>query len=280
MIYQRIHQNQKHNTLKQPEGHREEGPQEDGDPKGKTPGNPGGNPKPKHVFPPSPLLLTLRPYPRASLKLKSLKEPPNTRVLLLSIARQLIEELSGDEEARSMLVEQLITHIVKDRRVRRLMLTAIVRDIATRDDVRREAEGVREELKKEIENTRGELKKEIDGVRNELKKEVEGVRNELKKEIESVKNELRKEIEDVRNELDSTRKELRKEIESVRGELKGEIDGLRKDILDIRDRVSRLEGQMALFVRLFIAFNVPILVGVIGTLLLLLWRAMVGAPVP
>jgi hypothetical protein len=61
-------------------------------------------------------------------------------VLLLSIARQLIEELSGDEEARSMLVEQLITHIVKDRRVRRLMLTAIVRDIATRDDVRREAD--------------------------------------------------------------------------------------------------------------------------------------------
>jgi hypothetical protein len=58
-------------------------------------------------------------------------------VLLLSIARQLIEELSGDEEARSMLVEQLITHIVKDRRVRRLMLTAIVRDIATRDGVRR-----------------------------------------------------------------------------------------------------------------------------------------------
>jgi hypothetical protein len=66
----------------------------------------------------------------------------------------------------------------------------------------------------------------------------------------------------------------------VRSELKGEIDGLRKDILDLRDRVSRLEGQMALFVRLFIAFNVPILVGVIGTLLLLLWRAMVGAPVP
>jgi hypothetical protein len=58
-------------------------------------------------------------------------------VLLLSIARQLIEELSGDEEARSMLVEQLITHIVKDRRVRRLMLTAIVRDMATRDGVRR-----------------------------------------------------------------------------------------------------------------------------------------------
>jgi hypothetical protein len=57
-------------------------------------------------------------------------------VLLLSIARQLVEELSRDEEARGMLVEQLITHIVKDRRVRRLMLTAIVRGIATRDDVR------------------------------------------------------------------------------------------------------------------------------------------------
>jgi len=58
----------------------------------------------------------------------------------LSIARQLVEELSRDEEARGMLVEQLITHIVKDRRVRRLMLTAIVRGIATRDDVRGEVE--------------------------------------------------------------------------------------------------------------------------------------------
>ena len=55
----------------------------------------------------------------------------------MPIARQLVEELSVGEEARSMLVEQLITHIVKDRRVRRLTLTAIVRDIATRDGVRR-----------------------------------------------------------------------------------------------------------------------------------------------
>jgi len=58
----------------------------------------------------------------------------------LSIARQLVEELSRNEETRSMPVEQLITHIVKDRRVRRLMLTAIVRDITTRDDVRGEVE--------------------------------------------------------------------------------------------------------------------------------------------
>jgi hypothetical protein len=56
-------------------------------------------------------------------------------MLLLSIARQLVEELSRNEETRSMLVEQLIAHIVKDGRVRRLMLTAIVRGIATRDDV-------------------------------------------------------------------------------------------------------------------------------------------------
>jgi tRNA(Ile2) C34 agmatinyltransferase TiaS len=61
-------------------------------------------------------------------------------VLLLSIARQLVEELSRNEEARSRPVEQLITHIVKDRRVRRLMLTAIVRNITTRDDVRGEVE--------------------------------------------------------------------------------------------------------------------------------------------
>jgi len=139
-------------------------------------------------------------------------------VFCLSIVRQLVEEISRDEEARRILIEEIATHIAINRKVRHLILTAIIRDIATRDDVRRE---------------------------------VENVRNELREEIRRVREELRK-----------------------------DIDGLRLEVIDIRDRVSRLEGQMLLFIRLFIAFNVPILVGVIGTLLLLLWRTITGAPIP
>jgi len=35
----------------------------------------------------------------------------------------------------------------------------------------------------------------------------------------------------------------------------------------LENRVSKLEGEISLFIKLFIAFNVPILVGIIGILL-------------
>ena len=38
-------------------------------------------------------------------------------------------------------------------------------------------------------------------------------------------------------------------------------------ISDLDGRVDRLEGQMSLLIKLFIAFNIPILVGIIGILL-------------
>jgi len=38
-------------------------------------------------------------------------------------------------------------------------------------------------------------------------------------------------------------------------------------ISSLEQRVSRVEGQLSLFIKMFIAFNVPILVGIIGILL-------------
>jgi len=63
------------------------------------------------------------------------------------------------------------------------------------------------------------------------------------------------------------------DIEKVRGEVKEGIrrlseamERLREGIGTLRERGNRLEGSVTLLVRLFIAFNVPILVGIIGIL--------------
>lgn len=48
---------------------------------------------------------------------------------------------------------------------------------------------------------------------------------------------------------------------------KEDIYRLKAMISSLDSRVSRLEGQIAPLIKLFIAFNIPILVGIIGILL-------------
>jgi hypothetical protein len=49
--------------------------------------------------------------------------------------------------------------------------------------------------------------------------------------------------------------------------LERRISALESRVNSIEERLARLEGQMSLFVKLFIAFNLPILIAVIGILL-------------
>ncbi len=55
---------------------------------------------------------------------------------------------------------------------------------------------------------------------------------------------------------------LRQEIMGIRKEIREVELGLRREISDLSQRVSRLEGSMSLFVKLFIVFSVPIPVGI------------------
>ena len=49
--------------------------------------------------------------------------------------------------------------------------------------------------------------------------------------------------------------------------LEGRIARLEERIDGVDSRLSRVEGQLSLFIKLFIAFNIPILVGIVGILL-------------
>ena len=119
----------------------------------------------------------------------------------MSIAEKLIEELKQRDDLRETLAEELLPVLVKNRRLRFLIATSILREVATKEDIK--------------------------DVENRLMQEIRGVEDKLGKEI----------------------------------------DGLRKEINELSQRVSRLEGMMSLFIKLFVAFNLPILLGVIGILL-------------
>jgi uncharacterized protein YlxW (UPF0749 family) len=76
-----------------------------------------------------------------------------------------------------------------------------------------------------------------------------------------------------KSDVESTRNELRAEIEALRKEFREEVKSLEARISSLEQRVARLEGSINLFIKLFIAFNLPLLVSVIAALVALLLRA-------
>jgi uncharacterized protein YceH (UPF0502 family) len=59
----------------------------------------------------------------------------------------------------------------------------------------------------------------------------------------------------------------KKDLERLEERLERRISALESRVNSIEERLARLEGQMSLFVKPFIAFNLPTLIAVIGILL-------------
>ncbi|NAZ25809.1 MAG: hypothetical protein GU357_08645 [Thermofilum sp.] len=115
----------------------------------------------------------------------------------MSVGRQLLEELRRDEELRRMLAEELIPEALRHRELRRTMLVALSREMATKDDI-------------------GSVKEEIDNLRKEINSRFVSLEN-------------------------------------------------RVSMLEMK--MSRIEGQLSILVKIFLVFNVSILIGIIGILL-------------
>jgi len=82
-----------------------------------------------------------------------------------------------------------------------------------------------------------------------------------KSDIEALRREFK-------SDLEALRRELREEI----GRLDKRIDGLEQRVGSLDQRVAKLEGSISLFAKLFVAFNLPLLVSVIAALVVLLLR--------
>jgi len=150
------------------------------------------------------------------------------------IGWKLLKELQQNPKLRREFAE-IFTHeipaiLLQDKRVRVAILRAIVREAATKEDIEKVGETI-EKTREHVEKVRQELKQEILRVRQELSQEISKIRQELVKEIKALDEKYTHRIE------------------------------------ELNQRVAKLEGQFSLFVKLFIAFNVPLLTAVIGILL-------------
>ena len=126
----------------------------------------------------------------------------------MSIGRQLLEELRSDEGLRRALAEELLPEALRHRELRRAVLVALSREIATKED--------------------------IESLRRATKEDIESLRRAAKEGIES---------------------------------LGRAIKALEERVSSLEQRVARMEGQLSLLVKIFIVFNLPILIGIIGILL-------------
>jgi chromosome segregation ATPase len=83
----------------------------------------------------------------------------------------------------------------------------------------------------------------------------------------ATKSDLEKLEAATKRELENLRVEMKAEMGKLEERLERQISALESRVNSIEERLARLEGQMNLFVKLFIAFNLPILIAVIGILL-------------
>ncbi len=70
-----------------------------------------------------------------------------------------------------------------------------------------------------------------------------------------------------KQDLERLREELRREFQLELGRLEERLARLEERVGRLEERVARVEGQLGLLVKLFVAFNVPVLVGIIAILL-------------
>jgi phosphopantetheine adenylyltransferase len=93
----------------------------------------------------------------------------------MSIGRQLLDELRSDEELRRALAEELLPEALRHRELRRIMLLAVSKEMATKDDI--------ESLKKDIDRLGAEVKSYVDSRITELKSYVDARINDVNMRI-------------------------------------------------------------------------------------------------
>jgi seryl-tRNA synthetase len=110
----------------------------------------------------------------------------------MSTGRQLLDELRRDEELRRALAEELLPEALRHRELRRIMLLAVSREMATKDDIESLKKDI-EALKKDIEA----LKRDMDRLGAEVKSYVDSRITELKSYVDARINDVNMRISDL-----------------------------------------------------------------------------------
>jgi chromosome segregation ATPase len=142
----------------------------------------------------------------------------------------IAEKLIEELEKDPKIRRRLAELMVTDSDVRLAIINAVLADVATKSDL----EKLEAATKRELENLRVEMKAEMGKLEERL-------RNEIQREVRRLEDRI--------------------------SALENRIAALENRVNSIEERLARLGGQMNLFVKLFIAFNLPTLIAVIGILL-------------
>jgi predicted nuclease with TOPRIM domain len=77
----------------------------------------------------------------------------------------------------------------------------------------------------------------------------------------------KEDMEKLKKATEDDMDKLRKEVKEETTRLDQGISSLEQRVSSLGQRMSKIEGQLSIMIKMFIAFNVPILVGIIGILL-------------
>jgi len=173
-------------------------------------------------------------------------------------AEDVVRLFEEDERARRRLAELLIS----EPGVRLAIINAVLRDVATKSDLERLAASTRGDL----ERLRGEIK----ALEASLRGDLDELRGEMRELEASLREDMKALEASLREDMKSLEASLREDMRRLEASLRGETGGLRRELGELQQRVARVEGQLSLFVKLFAAFNLPTLLGVVGILLKML----------
>jgi PAS domain-containing protein len=96
----------------------------------------------------------------------------------MSTGKQLLEEIRRDEELRRALAEELLPEALRYRELRRIMLLAISREMATKDDI--------EALRRDMGKLEAELKSYVDARINDVNRRINDLYGVMKASLVAI----------------------------------------------------------------------------------------------
>jgi Skp family chaperone for outer membrane proteins len=172
-------------------------------------------------------------------------------------AEEVVNLFEADARARKRLAELLVS----EPDVRLAIINAVLRDVATKDDI----ETLRAATKSDIEA----LREEMESFKAATKSDMEALRKELKGDIEALKNATKSDMEALRREVES----LRRDVFAQVSELRERVSKLEGAFTQLVGRIGDLDKRIDYVAKVSWTLTISVLAALVAHLILALLRA-------
>jgi predicted nuclease with TOPRIM domain len=167
------------------------------------------------------------------------------------LAQKIVEELEADEKVRKRLAKLLVPEAVSEPDLRLAIINAVLRDVATKDDVVK--------LREEIEKIRIATKEDI----NRLEERIEVFRKEIYAQVAELRERVSK-LEGAFTQLVERIGDLDKRIDA----LDKRIDALDKRIDSLDKRIDALDKRIDYVTKVSWALTLSVLATLIAQIMM------------